>query len=120
MRLSWPWWRRRTPGRHELGAAVTAIPSGVGPLVGSMAPQAAALASSTTPPITGLLVYAAPTTAAAPATPTTPAAPGTDLGRSAGPMVSLGFRDGSTATLDPASRQALALQQLANSLTATD
>jgi len=35
-------------------------------------------------------------------------------------MVSLGFRDGSSATLDPASLQARALQQLASSLTSTD
>ncbi len=106
MRLSWPRWRRRTPGRHELGAAVTALPSRVESLVGSIAwPSAAAL-----PPPAAVTVplYAAP------------AAPTADLGRYAEPLVSLGFRDGSTATLDPASLQARALQQLASSLTTTD
>ena len=48
------------------------------------------------------------------------AVPPADVARAARPMVSLGFRDGSTETLDPASSQARALQQLASSLTATD
>ena len=91
MGLSWPWWRRRTPGRHELGAAVTAIPSAA---MRAVSPPPAAVRSYAEPPA--------------------------DLVRSARPMVSLGFRDGSTATLDPASRQARALQQLASSLTSTD
>jgi len=34
--------------------------------------------------------------------------------------VQLGFRDGSSAGLDPASAQSLALEQLARSLTARD
>ena len=79
MRWSWrkPWLCRwRTPGRHELGAAVTSIPS----------------------------------SAASVAVPTQPAAL----------QVSLGFRDGSTAALDPASAPAQALQQLARALISTD
>ena len=102
MRLSWPWWPRRTPGRHELGAAVTAIASGV--------VRAGSLPHAAIPP------YAAPAAAVmGPA-----AVPPADVARAARPMVSLGFRDGSTETLDPASSQARALQQLASSLTATD
>ena len=112
MRLSWPWWRRRTPGRHELGAAVTAIPSGVVHL----APRSPApMAAYAEPPAAAML---RPPTPAAPIP--SAAAPPVHLSRSAQPMVSLGFRDGSTATLDPGSLQARALQQLASSLVATD
>ena len=85
MRWSWrkPWlWRWRKPGRHELGAAVTSIPSSAASVV----------------------------------EPTQPAA----LQVSQLSVVSLGFRDGSTAALDPASAPAQALQQLARALISTD
>ena len=115
MRLSWRWWRRRTPGRHELGAAVTDLPAGA---MRSVSAPPAAVRSYAAPPVAAANRVPA---AAAPATviPSSAALPA-HLGRSAGPMVSLGFRDGSTATLDPGSLQARALQQLANSLTTTD
>ena len=126
MRLSWPWWPRRTPGRHELGAAVTAIASGV-VRTGSLphaaippyaAPAAAAAIPSPAAPAAAAAIrpYAAPAAAVMGPAAVAPA----DVARAARPMVSLGFRDGSTETLDPASSQARALQQLASSLTATD
>lgn len=67
------WFRRRPRrhGRHELGHAVTGIPS-----------QAPAVEPPVPP----------------------------------GPLVELGFKDGSTARLDPASEQARALEDLARSL----
>ena len=127
MRLSWPWWRRRTPGRHELGAAVTAIASGVVPVVRSLPLFPSAIPSYAAPPraVRGRSAAAGPVESQS--SPTQPAAtirpyaaPPAVLGRSVRPVVSLGFRDGSSATLDPASLQARALQQLASSLTSTD
>ena len=126
MRLSWPWWPRRTPGRHELGAAVTAIASGV-VRTGSLphaaippyaAPAAAAVIPSPAAPAAAAAIRPSAAPAAAVMGPA--AVPPADVARAARPMVSLGFRDGSTETLDPASSQACALQQLASSLTATD
>ena len=138
MRLSWPWWPRRTPGRHELGAAVTAIASGVvrtgslphaaippyaapaaaAAIPSPAAPAAAAVIPSPAAPAAAAAIrpYAAPAAAVMGPAAVAPA----DVARAARPMVSLGFRDGSTETLDPASSQARALQQLASSLTATD
>ncbi len=126
MRLSWPWWPRRTPGRHELGAAVTAIASGVvrtGSLPHAAIPPYAAPAAAAAIPSPAAPAAAAairPSAAPAAAVMGPAAVPPADVARAARPMVSLGFRDGSTETLDPASSQARALQQLASSLTATD
>lgn len=87
----WPFRRRTKAGKHQLGAAVTAIPS---------LPRAVP-----TPP-----VYAAP-----PAPPPAPVPPPEPV--VAGPRVELGFRDGSTAALAPGSDQARALTEIAAVLT---
>jgi hypothetical protein len=84
--------RRRRPGRHELGSAVRDIPSAVPTVV-------------VHPPAVPGLVPAPP----APAVPV-----------QQGPRVELGFRDGTTAALAPDSAQARALVALAGVLARRD
>ncbi len=133
--------RRKATGKHALGAAVTSIPSGPLRLAAPalVTPAAAPLA----PPVHGDLVPAPP--AAAPARQPLPVevpaqAPSsarasletalaqllplqggaTDQAAPQALRVQLGFRDGTSTTLDPASSQAQALEQLAQSLTRRD
>lgn len=84
----WPFRRRSRTGRHQLGAAVTAIP---------------ALPRPTDPVLSPYVDPPAPVVPAQ--------APSTV------PRVELGFRDGSTASLAPGSEQARALSDLASMLT---
>ena len=95
----WPF--RRKAGKHELGAAVTAIPS---------APRVVpppAYAAPVAPPVVPPVAQAAPQVAPAPEVP-------------AQPRIELGFRDGSTAALAPGSEQAKALTEIASVLTQRD
>ena len=92
----WPF--RRKPGKHELGAAVTAIPSHV------------------RLSLPALPLYEAP----APQPDAAPAIPAYEPPASAAPRVELGFRDGSTAALAPESAQAKALTEIASVLTQRD
>lgn len=151
-------WRKR--GRHALGAAVTALPSGpvaAAPALPPVAPEPAAaepdLMSSIATLIAtgeawaapGELAVAAGRPVGAPA-PTEPAAqaapvleaptpqfvvvaaqpiapavpPQPEPVPAALPRVQLGFRDGTSTSLDPASQQSIALEQIARSLTRRD
>ena len=100
----WPF-RRKKAGKHELGAAVTAIPALARPVPPPLplydAPPPAPAAPEPAPPV------------AAPPPPLPPAPP-------APPRVELGFRDGSTAALAPGSDQAKALSEIASVLTQRD
>lgn len=140
----WPFgrsWRRA--GRHALGAAVTELPSGpLSALSVSAAPAGQSvrgaepdLATSIArliasgeawnvpvselpavpPPIVRADVVPAQTQPARPAIPPQPLVTAGSL-----PRVQLGFRDGTSASLDPSSSQSLALEQLAQSLTHRD
>ena len=86
--------RRRRPGRHELGGAVRDIPH-ASPVVVVHPPEPAPQAPR------AVAAHRAEQTAPA-------------------PRVELGFRDGSTAALAPDSAQALALVALAGVLTKRD
>ena len=130
----WPF--RRKAGKHELGAAVTAIPSVVTHArpVPPQAPQAAAQAAPApvaaplpvppAPQAAAAPVPAPPVAEAAPAPPVAPApvveAPAPVVPESPEPRVELGFRDGSTAALAPGSDQARALTEIASVLTRKD
>ena len=92
----WPF--RRKAGRHQLGAAVTAIPSAVAPAHPSASPP-------------GAIPREPPASVPAQA----PAEVAAEV--AAGPRVELGFRDGSTAALAPGSAQAKALTEIASLLT---
>ena len=98
-------WFRRSRGRHALGAAVTALPAA--PLAVEVTPPALPTLPVepllTSPPAPAVQPLAAPLASAAPALPAS--------------RVQLGFRDGSTASLEPGSEQAVALEQLAGRLT---
>ena len=104
-------WFRRSRGRHALGAAVTALPTA--PLAVEVTPAAPPavpvepLAIAPSVPAVQLPT-AAPSVPAAAALAPTPAVPSS--------RVQLGFRDGSTASLDPGSEQAVALEELAGRL----
>ena len=93
----WPF-RRRPPGRHALGAAVTAIPS--------VRPAPPVLPAEPVAPVVE------PVASVVPVAPVVEQPPG--------PRVELGFRDGSTAALAPGSEQAQALTDLASVLTRRD
>ena len=105
-------WFRRSRGRHSLGAAVTALPAA--PLAVEVTPAAPPavpvepLDIAPSVPVVQLLAVA-PTVPAAAALAPTPALPSS--------RVQLGFRDGSTASLEPGSEQAVALEVLAGHLT---
>ena len=99
----WPF--RRKAGRHELGAAVTGIPSVV-----RTVPAPAQAPAPVPPPVAAVAYEPPPLPEYAP-----PAPPEPD-----GPRVELGFRDGSTAALAPDSAQAKALTDLASVLTQRD
>lgn len=132
---------RRPKGRHALGAAVTSIPSGAPavhvPVGTPTAPvvQPVAEPPAAEPPVltsiaeliaTGeawrseaeivadLRAPAVPPVAAAPLLPVLPPPV------PSGPRIQLGFRDGTSTTLDAGSEQALALELLAQSLTRRD
>jgi hypothetical protein len=132
--------RRTSKGRHALGTAVTSIPSAP-----PAAPVPARLPAETLPPVapaaepplrtsiaeliaTGeawrshvpeLPPLADPPAVAA-AAPPLPAAVAVARPTRFDARVQLGFRDGSTTTLDADSEQALALALLAQSLTRRD
>jgi hypothetical protein len=99
--VRWPF-RRRSRGKHDLGTAVTGIPSlvRVVPVPEAPSPVAAPVA--------------VPVEAPAPVAPSVVPAP------PPGPRVELGFRDGTTAALAPGSEQAKALTHLASVLTQRD
>lgn len=97
-------WFRRSRGRHALGAAVTALPAAPLAVEVTAAPPALPVEPLlTSPPAPAVQPLAAPLASAAPALPAS--------------RVQLGFRDGSTASLEPGSEQAVALEQLAGRLT---
>ena len=97
-------WFRRSRGRHSLGAAVTALPAAPLAVEVTAAPPALPVEPLlTSPPAPAVQPLAAPLASAAPALPAS--------------RVQLGFRDGSTASLEPGSEQAVALEQLAGRLT---
>lgn len=93
--MRWPF-RRRRRGKHDLGSAVTGIPSLVRVL-----------------PVAEVVVQAPADVRVEAALPVPPPAP-------PGPRVELGFRDGTTAALAPGSEQAKALTDLASVLTQRD
>jgi hypothetical protein len=112
----WPF-RRRKVGRHELGAAVTAIPAlprraapaYVAPAAPAPEPPAAPGQAVPAPPPSGPAGSPEAPYQGVVAPPATPA-----------PRVELGFRDGSTAALAPGSEQAKALTDIASVLTRRD
>lgn len=124
---------RRRVGRHELGAAVVGLPSGPPAPVVTVSSSAPVAPPPSTPAqdcAPAPVDHGVPGAAAAATVPGTraedvrvsrpalrahvgPAAP-----RPPAPRVQLGFRDGSTAALDPTSAQSLALEELARSLSA--
>ncbi|MCW2598539.1 MAG: hypothetical protein JWM02_368 [Frankiales bacterium] len=97
----WPF--RRKAGRHELGAAVTAVPTA------HVAPVAQALATER------ISAQQADTQETG-----TPPAPPYEVPVVSEPRVELGFRDGSTAALAPGSAQAKALTEIASALVRRD
>jgi hypothetical protein len=147
---------RRRKGRHQLGAAVTSIPSVpvaprpllpsdlptavAGPVASPheepeptaalpMPPAAEAFLGTPNPLVPGAVpvVDAPPTAVVEVRVAEVPAPPATVVPEPAptgvvpaGPRVELGFRDGSRTSLDPASEQARALDELASVLTRRD
>ena len=113
--------RRRKAGKHQLGAAVTAIPSlslpvqPVRPASAPLLPPAAAAYAAPALPVPAAAPPPAPV-----ATPEPPASPPVQAVEITAPRVELGFRDGSTAALAPGSPQALALEEIAATLTRRD
>ncbi len=128
----WPF--RRKVGKHELGAAVTAIPSvplasvlspyGAQPAPPFPAPPPSAPPAAPEPVASSAPELVAPAVpeATAPVAPAEPEAvlPPYEAPVVAAPRVELGFRDGSTASLAPGSEQAKALTDLAQVLTQRD
>ena len=137
---------RRKKGRHQLGAAVTSIPSAPvaprpllppdlpapvpSPVASApaevpfvpdvpMPPAAEAFLGTPNPlvPQAVAVVDEPPTAVAVPAAPVEPVVV---VEQPAGPRVELGFRDGSRAALDPSSEQARALEDIASVLTRRD
>lgn len=106
---------RRRKGRHQLGAAVTSIPSVLPSVARAVPAQASTPGPAPAPPISGVA-------ASLPAPPpvVAPVSVAAAVPTPAGPRVELGFRDGSRASLDPASEQARALEDLAAVLTRKD
>lgn len=100
----WPF--RRKAGRHQLGAAVTAIPQ---------LPLTPALPGYDAPPAPPEPV---PEPVAEPVA--EPVVAAYEPAVAAEPRVELGFRDGSTAALAPGSAQARALTEIASVLTRRD
>ena len=96
----WPF-RRRAKGRHQLGAAVTSIPSLVRTVPAPVYVEPVAPAYVEPAP---LEVVAEPVAVAEPPV----------------QRIELGFRDGSTAALAPGSDQAKALSDIASVLTQRD
>lgn len=96
--MRWPFRRKR--GRHDLGAAVTAIPSLV-TVVPAPEPEPVPLPLQEPDPVAEPVREPEPSPAS-------------------GPRVELGFRDGSSAALAPGSPQAKALTEIASLLTQRD
>ncbi|MCW2622900.1 MAG: hypothetical protein JWL64_2502 [Frankiales bacterium] len=129
------WWPfgRRDAGRHALGAAVTSLPSGplrmpvplavavpvrVPVAVPVPAPRVAVEAPAVDPPaVEAPAVVAAAVEAPAVQAPSVGPVVAAVVQRQGTPRVELGFRDGSTASLQPDSAQARALEELARLLT---
>ena len=94
--MFWPFRRRPRGSRGSRGRH--ALAPGVAPTPPRAAPAAAAWSSTGPLPVPPVAVPAPPS----------------------GPRVQLGFRDGSSAELDPASAQARALEGIAQALTRRD
>jgi hypothetical protein len=119
---------RRSKGRHALGAAVTGIPSGPLPAATLSVPSfpapvpvpssAAPVQAAPAPPPPVQVPVPVPAAAVAPVLPQVSLLPQPAVVPAS--RVQLGFRDGTSAVLDPSSRQAQALEQLAQSLTRKD
>ena len=111
--MGWSWFpRRRSRGRHALGAAVTSIPSA--PLHLAVPVPVDLGRASCTQVLPGSPPHAAPLEAVRRSAPTVtplPSLPAVPASR-----VQLGFRDGSTASLAAGSEQAVALEALAGLL----
>lgn len=105
--MKWPF--RRKAGRHQLGAAVTGLPSApplpVPPLTPAR-PRSAVEQELPEPPFVP--------------EPAPEATPQESEPAPRQPRVELGFRDGSTAALAPGSEQAKALTDIASLLTRRD
>ncbi len=119
------WWPfgRAAAGRHALGAAVTSIPSGppVPAVPVPAVPVPTAAPEPDAPSLEDLLAAYAHLLTPEPAGPA-PAVPEPTMPAPAVPApsggVQLGFRDGTTAELDP--QQSAALHDLARALTGSD
>jgi hypothetical protein len=110
----WPF--RRRAGKHELGAAVTAIPSvRVTPAI-RPASYGAFVGRPARPPAPERI----PAQQASPEDLVTAPVPPHEVPVAVAPRVELGFRDGSTAALAPGSEQARALSEIASVLTQRD
>ncbi len=96
------WFRRRPRGRHCVGA----------PQVLVLTRAAAPPATTPQPPVTPPAETGRGDAGHAPEPAPVPELPRQREESSSGPRVSLGFRDGSTAALDPGSEQARALAEL--------
>lgn len=110
---------RRRKGRHQLGAAVTSIPS----VQSSVARAVPAQAQARTPgPAPAGMASSLPAPSPPPSPPpvVAPVPAPVAVPTPAGPRVELGFRDGSRASLDPSSEQARALEDIAAVLTRKD
>lgn len=108
----WPF--RRKAGKHQLGAAVTSIPT-------FPRPAASAPSMPEMPRYDGLpaVPVQAPAVVSTPGVPVAAPSP-YEPPVSAEPRIELGFRDGSTAALAPGSEQARALTEIASVLTRRD
>ena len=113
-------WRRRPRGKHALGAAVIPLPAG--PPVAATAPGPAAAVEPDLATLIAQLIASGEAwnvpLSELPPLPLPVVRPEGD--RAASPRVQLGFRDGTSTSLDPSSSQSLALERLAQSLTSRD
>ncbi len=107
----WPF-RRRAKGRHQLGAAVTSIPSLVRTVPAPVYLEPEPVAYVEPEPLQVVET--------AQATPVEGVAEAAVAPEPRQQRIELGFRDGSTAALAPGSEQAKALSDLASVLTQRD